>query len=528
MISQRIAHPRSKENTSDHTYQGIEAQLLDSKNKVLCSIQGNTWNLMNFAISKINNTEYFGKPYKNNPWDFTESIDEYFARKQMQMDKILDLIIKDEKLDFFFLQEVDIFTVPTTLYQIGMHQAPPVDREEIKTRYEEMNRVFTKALQDLHWGILKTTKPQPGQSVTPLVTLYCEERLKPAQQVSVFDGVGFSCEFIHKKSNRKVNLVNLHLKYEGIYGVLLPEYQMNEVNANHFTIMGGDTNHVPNQNNLKPGTDIPGLINNWNNATNLAGVEKDNNLYIVDTHDESGKYKKCYDCFLVNPDSHDTRVKIIERPAEVFIRPPGQDQFVVEAHDPALIGHHVHLSALGKPWIRDGFKQEQSKLHIEVSTASFATLYQSFDPRISSDVLKHDMNDTLDFNQPDNKSELKAQIVDLNADVYLRDVNEILSFNQPLDKKPELTALIVEFIKDAKDVSELSAIADAVKQQKTYLRMRQDYFRKGQDGDTASWLKVIDVLKLKVDELKISYQDERAKSICELLGVEVLAAKPKF
>ncbi len=363
-------HPKDGHNTSDHTYQACTATLVvDEKHgdkieaKPVMQVSGVTWNLMNKCVSKENNP----RGYKNNPWNYTEDAKSYLERKTKQFAQVLE-ILKSGNHDFMFLQEVDCLTAPTFLKD-----------EKDKSAYNLLKQNFIDNLKQMGWNLAEQHfKPamavdkhvlDPG--VKPLVTLYNTKTLEPTGfKRSVLDGAGFECEFRQIKTGKNVTLVNLHLNFDGIYSNTIPSYQKQLVKDDKFAIMGGDTNHAPNDK-------ITGLINNWNNCTNLEG--NDTGEILSDTHAKSvnaeGKVKsvkKSYDCFLTNP-CKNARVVFQENKAEVFEAIPGTNppSFYIRSIDPATDKHykgkdgkqhHIHNSAPNEPWRRGGWNEYLKKI----------------------------------------------------------------------------------------------------------------------------------------------------------------------
>ncbi len=327
-----FADPRIGINTSDHTYQSARVSLVDAEDKILLSLKGCTWNLMNYGISLATNGTHM-----NNPWDFDEDHETYIKRKTRQLDKIITLIHKGpehDQNDFFLLQEVDIFFPAHEKLKITLEQQAA--RDFLKTQFE-------KKLHEQGWDIIF----QSGTATQlPLVILYNTKNLNISNaSYGVFPTHKRQCrglaqEFIHQTSERTVTLVNLHLDYAADYSKTIPEFQLQQTQQGKFTIMGGDTNHAPNQR-------IVGLINNWNNITNLSGGKHG----ISHHHRNSQQIAKCYDGFFANPDSQ-TAVHVTEQAAEVF-KIDAQSNYIV-VNLPASF--HVHRSAPGEPWRRDGYK----------------------------------------------------------------------------------------------------------------------------------------------------------------------------
>ena len=365
------ADPRIGYNTSDHTYQSARVVLVDAQDQPLLAVKGCTWNLMNYGVSlKTNGT------HPNNPWDFDEDHTSYMIRKKRQLDKILTIIITasaaDEN-DFFFLQEVDIFFPAHP--KLNVTELQQAERNELITE-------FDNKLQALGWKIISK---KGGLTQQALVTLFNTKILQiNGAATSVFPTTKKQCrglaqEFIHLTTHQSVALVNLHLDYSIDYSQSIPEYQRHQAKEGKFTVMGGDTNHAPNQG-------IVGLINTWSNITNLAG-DLNGIAYL---HKNTAHIMKCYDGFFANPTQdpvnplNHTSVHITEQAAEVFkivgaYKVDGRNTFVVAAL-PA--NPHVHRSAPGEPWRRGGYSE-----HLEskaVANPANRPQYSSGHPQQSS------------------------------------------------------------------------------------------------------------------------------------------------
>jgi hypothetical protein len=329
------ADPRIGTNTSDHTYQSARVVLVDAQEKPLLSLQGCTWNLMNYGISLKTNGFH-----PNNPWDFDEDHLTYMIRKTRQLNKIIEIIEDSDENDFFLLQEVDIFFPASPKLKVTASQQ--------KTR-NLLKLGFEINLRALGWKILL----QPGSKTQqPLVILFNTKSLQiSGAGQGVFPTATHQCrgvaqEFIHLPTQQPVTLVNLHLDYETDYSKVIPDFQLQQTRSGKFTIMAGDTNHAPNQ-------EIVGLINTWSNITNISG-EKNG---ISHLHKNFSHIKKCYDGFFANPSQdranplNQTAVHITEQAAEVF-KIDTTGKFVVE---PLPANPHVHRSAPGEPWRRGGY-----------------------------------------------------------------------------------------------------------------------------------------------------------------------------
>lgn len=343
------ADVRQGTNTSDHTYQTARVELVDSSGRPLMAVKGSTWNLMNYCVSLKTNGVY-----KNNPWDIDETHSSYMTRKAKQLHKILNMIDNapaGNENDFLLLQEIDIFLSPHPKLQVTPQQQ--IERYALKNQFE-------KNLQTRGWKMIVKV----GKTQQPLAILY---NAKTLQATGAPQGVfttathqnrGLAQEFIHLPTNSGVTLVNLHLDYAADYSQTIPQYQTQQAQLGKFTVMGGDTNHAPNQ-------QIVGLINTWSNITNLEGdIVANNRIAITGIHQNKQNIQKCYDGFFANPTCdpanprRNTMVKITEEEGEVFKKDAATGEYVVEllSKNP-----HEHLSAPGEPWRRGGYSDYLKK-----------------------------------------------------------------------------------------------------------------------------------------------------------------------
>jgi len=430
------AHPQKAQNTSDHTKRAFLVNLLNKQDQKTLSVQVWTWNLMNRCVSRATNKKR-GFDFPNNPWDIDESYTEYLNRKERQLNQILEKI-KAGQHDFACLQEIDILTAP-----------PPVSSqlltEEEHQRHLNLQRSFFGKLKQYHWDYIQTQKPKvSGQKQKPLMILYHSKKFKPnfeslqgqfgmSNKQGVVEYKAFSCQFTYKNggsgSPQTVTIVNAHLEYSEDYAHSLPAFQKNQIAKNQFTIIIGDMNHPPNQK-------ITGLMNNWNECTNLAYESTDTQLgtgKITPVHAIKGQIVilKCYDCIAVNPTS-DTRVEVQALESERFEYDENETDYMVLTTPQSS---HVHKSAPGQAWVKDGWKNyeatEQAKkkggASSTTSTASTsATTSSTSTTSKSTTTFSHVPQPTPEEKKPANKKPGKSNKKKLPS-LGLAEFNTILS-----------------------------------------------------------------------------------------------------
>lgn len=223
--------------TSDHAHQIATMAISGVTKHRAIEIKGASWNTLNKCH---NRDECHGHiKYSNNPTNTSETPEQYLSRKLKQIDEIVSLI-ETQKLDYFFLQEVDWILPPNT--------------EEKR----EIRQYLTNKLEKIGWGMTKTTASQSakeGAKQTPLVTLYNKSKFtllnfsKPSGVLPFTDTErttfhGFSQHFgLVGHEGVCVRLVNLHLAYGVNNSYLLKQMLQSVADEKSILIMGGDTNY---------------------------------------------------------------------------------------------------------------------------------------------------------------------------------------------------------------------------------------------------------------------------------------------
>lgn len=219
--------------TSDHAHQIVSMAFSGLTKHRAIVIKGASWNTLNRCH---NRDECHGRlKYSNNPSNTSETPDQYHSRKLEQINQIVSLIEK-QKLDYFFLQEVDWILPPNTDEKRAI-------RKELADKLEKIG-----------WAMTKTTA-KDGVKQTPLVTLYNKRKLtllnfpKQCGVLPVTDSdrttfQGFSQLFsLAGHEGVCVRLVNLHLVYGVKNNDALRDMLKSVADAKSILIMGGDTNY---------------------------------------------------------------------------------------------------------------------------------------------------------------------------------------------------------------------------------------------------------------------------------------------
>lgn len=226
---------------SDHAIQGIKVE--DKYSSI--QLYGLTHNMLDKCYDGAH-CPIPGQSFSNNPFDIMESDDCYLTRKENQLNQYLYLIDNaienNTPIDFFFLQEVDIFAKSLS--------------SEFETRQNQIVDNFFSALDERGWGYEKTL---PNDNCKPLVTLYNNQTLNPWHcNFHIKDSrnnknTAFEVLFEHIPTNRMVALINMHLDYARDESMLSQEISdilsMHSENSDNdvLAIAGGDCNHPREQ-----------------------------------------------------------------------------------------------------------------------------------------------------------------------------------------------------------------------------------------------------------------------------------------
>lgn len=338
------AEPHLGGLTSDHTHQSITATLLTENDRPLLQLRGSTWNLMNYCFS----LETHGR-YKNNPWNIDERPVDYMFRKIQQMEKICKILLEDGGKDFMFLQEIDFFYLPILVAPekwAAMSLLEQQNLQEIQRQQIILRSIFERKLLTLGYLIHYSTSYQPLSVQQPLAIIFNMRTLLlfGNQEPGAFPNRrhifrGFGLNFLHRQSNFRVRLVCLHLDFDHDYSQEITPYQQFYIDQNIFMIMGGDTNHAPNDK-------ISGMINHHTNTTNINSEIVNGKLQFSGDH--SPAMKKCYDGFFVSP-TKNTKVLAKQERSEVFTLDGGRPTVRVLNPEQEYSFHASHQSAIGLP-----------------------------------------------------------------------------------------------------------------------------------------------------------------------------------
>lgn len=294
---------------SDHTEQSATLAFFTKEQEPILTLHGSTWNLLNKCFST-----HSGNSYSNNPWNKDEPIKKYICRKEKQIaviKKILGIISDDPSLtkntrrDFMFLQEIDFISEDYILHN-GL----------------SLRTLLEQELQTHGFNIVYSTNIFNCQ---PLAIIYNQDTLQFDDQITP-RGIlpnnknklkGFACQFIHIESGHRVELINLHLDYTEDYTASIAQLQKQAIKDNLLTVMGGDTNHIPN-------VGITGFVNHEDNVTNIISLLEGDQLkfcFTMKVHDsktgEKATKGRCLDGFLASP-TKQTYVQLTLLPSHLF------------------------------------------------------------------------------------------------------------------------------------------------------------------------------------------------------------------
>ena len=306
------------EITSDHTYQTIQVDLETfDRGAKSHQIKGLTWNLMDKMHSKTSSS------FSNNPWNADEDFNEYLDRKTRQLNKLLT-IIKDGKMDFAFLQEIDVFK-------------RKFNNSTENKQIEKLRKSFMSELTKIGWAIEYPPMSAKGgqQPLAILYNSYSLERvsdefnskkmIKPSGIIYLDDehesGMrGMSLLLKHKQSDRKINLSNFHLKWGDKHdekmNIEIDNHKIKCRKQDQILIAGGDFNRPPGR--------INSSISDAGRTTNLRLDEGSNvlkrsheqeNLPFISN--EKNKEYKSYDYFVVT-EGQTSHIKSVQLGGEEF------------------------------------------------------------------------------------------------------------------------------------------------------------------------------------------------------------------
>lgn len=272
---------------SDHAYQSIHIDVMDPKRHAsIYSVSTGTWNLQDRCHSK---ESHVSKAFHNNPFDYDEPPDFFFARKMAQITR-LEEKIREGGDDIVFLQEIDFLIISSRQNQV---------------LYNE----FCVMLARHGYNFVLTARPQPGMpSQQPLATIYNARRLEllidagcasrgvfetHANSKAQFRGMETTFRILDAGPlfNKMLVATNLHLRFDVDYRAYIDAYQRYMQAKDVLHVMGGDTNNVQNER-------IINAIGDQSFATNFTHTEETlPKLTII----HQNFVKKAYDNFFMVP-----------------------------------------------------------------------------------------------------------------------------------------------------------------------------------------------------------------------------------
>lgn len=311
------------ENTSDHALQTISIKF--STNDDNYRLNGLTWNLMDGMFSKTHEDSF-----SNNPWNASEDFEQYYRRKRKQLDHLLFDIILENKVDFMFLQEVDIFRPKQGNFTDEQFQL-----------IVNLKEKFIKHLRASNWEIAYSPDLAAKGYQQSLITLYNTKTFtfmkNPSGIIPVDDGKdlgmrGTEFKVKHAKSDKVINLSNLHLKWgnelDNTINNELIKHRNTCKDNGEILIAGGDFN--------RPSNHISNAIADPERVTNLESEILHNDLiHLKRKHDnptndktiKRDKEYKAYDYFLVNG-TNDCFIKSVSLGGQEFDK-IGKGQYAV-------------------------------------------------------------------------------------------------------------------------------------------------------------------------------------------------------
>lgn len=311
---------RCKGGLSDHAMKMYKTELVSLDNRTLISLTGAVYNTMMKAKGLEYGTTVTGTNFSNNPWLITENVEQYVARKILQINRMV-ITLSKYQLDYAFLQEADfMFT--------NLHDDTPLMVQKIYLKS------YLYHLLNIHsYGILYQMDPQyRGQA---LCTIYNKRSLRADFNQHGEDILYTSSQphrararrdyMIHNQTGTPLILANMHLHYEEDYskrGLLDNALTDKKI----FTIMGGDANH-------RPDTTMDQLFVGKQSTTIVYEKDEHQNPIIV-----SGKpVLSLHDCS-GNLTSYDGICAYAPSPYKVRLQEYGGEHIILNSEGKAVFG----------------------------------------------------------------------------------------------------------------------------------------------------------------------------------------------
>jgi hypothetical protein len=278
--------------TSDHVRRDISVTVGQKVWK------GFTWNLQEKCYSKQDNP--WG--YSNNPFNCTETKEQYELRKLNQINIIIDLC-KIKRFDFGALQEVD-FCFPSLYNQKpnGLKTGTPSKGnlgpafpDWLVQSLTSIKTHFVKSLESINFDFVTFEDKE-------IVIIYLKDRLSFK---TIYFDLPFKSKWEEKNhlalatfqdsDGESIVIGSMHGNYNDDYSQSVPNLLKSFRLNNQCVIIGGDMNHPPKYNMSELLVLDDNEVTNFN--TNYSSVKGPYTLVQLD--DSRSGHSKAYDGFLV-------------------------------------------------------------------------------------------------------------------------------------------------------------------------------------------------------------------------------------
>lgn len=301
--------PNSIPVLSDHAYQSIHIETINFHTGAEIKLNVGSWNMQDQCFSKASHVI---QQFANNPYDADETQENYDMRKRAQFCKIEKNIGEDGD-DIVLLQEIDFLLVE---------------------KHAHLKTDFISMLHEHGYELVLTERPTDFHfTQQPMALIFNTGKLHLLQNTPLFPTPpdargrqkyrGYESVFTDIRSQQIVVAANLHLPYDLDYTSEIQAYQGHAVLQGVLSIMGGDTNSIPNP-SLETSLGDAGI------ATNFSRDPDTNQLTTQETipgHPEV-VIPKAYDRFFgAAPPTCSLTTKITSRSEQVSINADGNAVF---------------------------------------------------------------------------------------------------------------------------------------------------------------------------------------------------------
>lgn len=237
--------------TTDHGWQMAQVDLQPNVTQPALTINGATWNMMNFGFAS-------NGQYSNNPWHKDETPNDYLQRKRAQIAEVRVNILPH--VDFLFLQEPD-FIVDN--FHSGNKNAQLARGQGV---VQHLRQQFNNLMRTQDFIAVASPKWSRNNlyNYKPNVICYNIQVLTPvnnsfyglfADRKDVYHGLAMDFT-LNTDPTVVITLVSLHMDYTLDNNADYKAFLDSQAASGKFTVMAGDTNHPASmEDGFKTGAD---------------------------------------------------------------------------------------------------------------------------------------------------------------------------------------------------------------------------------------------------------------------------------